>query len=519
MTDQRGGEGSTEDAVPSAVASAPDPRRRARFDVGAQMARLLSMRRGLVVLYLVFAAAYLGASGGRLRQHSPYNHDVYLADGWLHGRLALAGPPPNENDWAKVDVLSLRDGRTVRGTHGGRGGPADRFYPLRGAAFTVAPSDIVARREIRYVSFPPLPAVLMLPFVAVAGLGFNDVVFTVLWAALNPVLLFLLLRSMVARGWSRRTPVEDLWLTLLFGVGSVYYFCSVVGEVWFTAHVVAVTTAIGFAWAAIDARRPALAGLFVGLMTATRPPGFMGVLFVLEAARVSGLVTREPAPRTPTSTSTSTPTSISTWNWTWNPRALPGFARRLAAFAWPLGLVLLALAVHNWVRFESPFEFGHRYLNVAWQDRIQKYGLFNYHFLSRNLTAALLLLPRILTRFPFIKISQHGMSLFVTTPALAYTVAPAERSRLALPLWLTVLAAALPSLLYQNSGYIQVGYRFSLDYLVFLVLLIAVGGRPLSRLFKLLVLLSLPVNLFLAVIFDRYPEFSYDDSFFPHGFN
>jgi hypothetical protein len=118
-----------------------------------------------------------------------------------------------------------------------------------------------------------------------------------------------------------------------------------------------------------------------------------------------------------------------------------------------------------------------------------------------------------------VKISQHGMSLFVTSPTLAYTVAPAEKSRLALPLWLTVLATALPSLLYQNSGYIQVGYRFSLDYMVFLIMLLAVGNRPLSRLFKGLVLLSIPINLFLAIIFDRDMQFTYDDSFFPHGFN
>src|SRR6185437_14569948 len=61
------------------------------------LSRLLRGWRGAVVVYLVFAGAYLGASGGRLRTHSQYNQYVYLADGWLHGRLTLAGPPPNEN--------------------------------------------------------------------------------------------------------------------------------------------------------------------------------------------------------------------------------------------------------------------------------------------------------------------------------------------------------------------------------------------------------------------------------------
>lgn len=467
-----------------------------------RIGRFLGSGKGLVALYLIFAGAYLGAAGGRLRQHSAYNHYVYLADGWLHGRLALAGAPPNENDWAKVDVLALRDGRTVRGTYGGRGGAADRFYPLRGRSETIATGDIVSRTAIRYVSFPPLPAVLMLPFVAIWSLRFNDVLFTALWAAVNPVLLFLLLRTLGRRGLSRRSATDDLWLTVMFGVGSVYYYCSVVGEVWFTAHVVAVTTVIGFTWAALDARAPALAGLFVGLALASRPNpgfGFMALLFVWEAVRTTGTLIVVAGRRR------FVPS-----------RALVGKVTRFGA---ALGAVVVVLLVHNWARFAQPLEFGHRYLNVQWQERIQHFGLFNYHFLSRNLATALILLPRVLNKWPFVKISQHGMSLLVTSPTLGYAVLPAERSRLATPLWLTVLGVALPPLLYQNSGYVQFGYRFSLDYMVFLMVILAVGNRPLSRLFKGLVILSIPINLFLAIIFDRYMEFSYDDSFFPHGFN
>src|SRR3954469_10805499 len=104
----------------------------------SRLGQFLRSGKGLVAVYLAFAGAYLGASGGRLRQHSQYNHYVYLAEGWLHGRLALKGPPPNENDWAKVDVFKRKDGRELRGTYGSRtGGPVDRFYPLRGPSETV----------------------------------------------------------------------------------------------------------------------------------------------------------------------------------------------------------------------------------------------------------------------------------------------------------------------------------------------------------------------------------------------
>ena len=148
-----------------------------------------------------------------------------------------------------------------------------------------------------------------------------------------------------------------------------------------------------------------------------------------------------------------------------------------------------------------------------------RFGLFNYHFLSRNLAAALVLLPRLMTHYPYVKISQHGMSMLVTSPNLAYTVMPQAPSPLRRALWLTILTTALPSLLYQSSGYVQFGYRFSLDYLIFFVVLLAVGSRPLTRLFQGLVVFAFAVNLFLAIIFDRYTQFSYDDSFFPHGNN
>ena len=481
-------------AASAAEPTAPPPATRSVAE------RALAGWRGPLIVFLVFAATYLAVAGGRLREHSPYNQYVYLAEGWLHGRLTLAGQPPNENDWAKIDVLKLRDGRELRGIYGSRtGGPVDRFYPLRGKSESVPESEIASRSTIRLVSFPPFPAVLMLPFVAVSGLRFNDVLFTALWAALNPALLFLLLRELRRRGYSRRTETDDLWLTVMLGAGSVHFFCSVLGQVWFTGLVVAVTVSIAYVWASLDARYPALAGLFVGLGFATRPPWFVVPFFFFEAVRHVGGAA---ALRTP--------------------EGRRAFWRLTVAFAGPIAVIGLVLAWYNAARFGSPFEFGHRYLPVQWQERIFRFGLFNYHFLSRNLAAALILLPRIMDHYPFVRVSQHGMSVLVTSPNLVYTVMPPNagpRSPLTRGLWITVLTTALPSLLYQGSGYVQFGYRYSLDVMVYLMVLLAVGNRRFTRLFKGLVVVSIAINLFLAITFNRYMQFSYDDSFFPHGNN
>jgi hypothetical protein len=462
----------------------------------SRIERFLSSRKALVVIYLAFLGAYLGGSGARLLRHSAYNHFVYLADCWLKGRLSMDRPPPNENDWALVDVLTLRDGRVVKGNFST--GNIDRFYPLSGKPETITPDEIQSRTNIRYVSFPPLPAVFMVPFVAIWGLQFNDVLFSVIWAAINPVLLFLLLRDLARRGYSKRTAVDDLWLTGMFGVGSVYFYTACVGQVWYTAHVVGVTCAIAYAWASIEASRPLLAGLFLGLGFATRTPMiFMFPLFVWEAVRMAGGWGKLRELRRP----------------------LPGLLPKLLTFGAGAGVIVLLLFIHNYARFESFTEFGHRFLNIGWKDRIQRWGLFNYHFLSRNLACALVLLPRILAKAPWVQVSQHGMSLLVTSPNLAYTLMPKERSPLTPALWLTVLTTALPSLLYQNSGYYQFGYRFSLDYMVFLVMVLAVGNRRLGWLWKTLMVLAAGINLFGAITFDRFTQFTYDDTFFPHGNN
>jgi hypothetical protein len=399
-----------------------------------------------VVVYLVTTAVYAGVAGSRLLRHSADNHFVYLADSLVHGQLEMREDPPSRNDWAHY-------------------------------------------RGRWYVSFPPFPAFLMVPGVLVWGMAFNDRLFSVLLAGLARALTFLLLARLRASGRSDRSERDDLVLTILFSFGTVYFFCAVQGTVWFTAHVVAASLLCVYALASLDARRPLLAGaaLAAGFLTRT-PLLFAFPLFVAEALR------------------THAPDAL---GWRGNLAALlrPRMIRVLLTFALPMIVAVgLAMAM-NAARFGDPFEFGHRYLDIKWKARIETWGLFNYHYLARNLACALVLLPWLTRAAPFVKIGGHGLAIWFTTPPLAATLWPARRSDLQLPLWLTAAATAIPSLLYQNSGWLQFGYRFSLDYMPFFILLLAVGGRRLGRGFLLLVALSIAINLFGAITFDRASSF------------
>jgi hypothetical protein len=70
--------------------------------------------------------------------------------------------------------------------------------------------------------------------------------------------------------------------------------------------------------------------------------------------------------------------------------------------------------------------------------------------------------------------------------------------------------------MYQNDGYIQFGFRFSLDYMVALVMLLWLGSPAaiLTRRFLALVLWGVGVNLLGAISFGRMWQF-YWNGFFP----
>jgi hypothetical protein len=184
-------------------------------------------------------------------------------------------------------------------------------------------------------------------------------------------------------------------------------------------------------------------------------------------------------------------------------RDLRAALRPCLAFALPVLLSLGLYMLLNKLRFGDWSEPGYRYLQIRWQDRIHKWGLFNYHYLSRNLAVSLALLPWVTRTAPYIQISRHGLALWVTTPQFLELARPA---RTAPPVWslgVTAGAIALLDLLYQNSGWVQFGYRFSNDFSVLLVILVAMTGRPWRRLGWALLVVAMAVNLFGAATFER----------------
>jgi hypothetical protein len=94
------------------------------------------------------------------------------------------------------------------------------------------------------IPFPPLPALILLPFVAFWHLATNEELLAAVFAALDVGIAYWMLGYLPIRQEVRR-------LTALFlGLGTVLWYAAAIGSTWFWAHVVAVgclLAAIGFA--------------------------------------------------------------------------------------------------------------------------------------------------------------------------------------------------------------------------------------------------------------------------------
>lgn len=430
-------------------------------------------------MFLVTVGVLAGIAGkDAITKPSGATHFTHLAQGWLDGRLSLEGKPPGyrkraHDDWAQVFTLDLKDGSEVRGypckteicDEEKKRTRMETWWLLDQHEWVdIHRLDIKNRRDTWYVSFPPGPAVIMLPFVTIWGMSFWDVLFTMLVAGLIPVVLVRLLDH--ARGTDEGRGAQHLWAAAAWAIGSPACFVGAFGRVWFTAQIVACLFTMLYLSASWKARRPAQAGIWLGMAMACRlPVAFAIVFFGLE--------------------------------WWRNGRRLAD----LAKFLVPFGLIGLALGLHNYARFEDFFEFGHKFLDIRWQARMQEYGMFHPMYLSRNLQCLFSVLPQFQGSFPFIKVSMHGMALPLTSPWLALVVLAREKFPQRAGLWLATLAVALPTVLYHNSGQVQFTYRFSLDWLP-MVLIALVMGAPNKRWFKwlfpALVVLAMAIHVYGA---------------------
>ncbi len=343
-----------------------------------------------------------------------------------------------------------------------------------------------------YIIYPPLPALLMAPFVALLGDRFSDVWFTWAFAALNIVLLFRTLEVMRVRRITNRTVLENWIIALTFGFGTIALWLALGGKVWFTIKTLSVSGII-FTLHSTLSRRWSLATLGVGLVVLTRTSeALIGIVPLIVYLHDLGIGRRVAGRRY------------------FLPQRWPAL-RELAGTLAPFVVALLLYLLHNQLYFGNFLSTGFDIQNQQLYPQIQ-YGVISWHYIWPNFVIDFLRWPNFSFLNPF-DVHPHvdliaggiGTSIFFSTPLLAiFLFAPQGKTPqpwLRATFWATVAILLLTILAYCMAGWFQVGARYLFPLYPLLFVLLAQRAAPLDARWLSLASLSVFINLLLARAF------------------
>jgi uncharacterized membrane protein YeaQ/YmgE (transglycosylase-associated protein family) len=301
-------------------------------------------------------------------------------------------------------------------------------------------NDIVTINGRNYQAMSLLPTVPYLPLVPFAALWpFSRWIVSAVIGIVAGWLALPLARRYGPGG------TADYWLAALGAFGTLLFTLTIEGDFYYLAHLEAVLLTFLALIEWHDRRRPWVVGLLIGLAALARPT-------LLVVAVPFGLALLAEA---------------------------EDRMKAAVIFALPL---LVALAVTGWwdyVRFGSPFETGY---DIAWIEGplkdLRDQGLFSIVHVPTNLALFLGGGFTVRDAFPWLVPSIEGHSILLTTPALLIAVGASLRERLNQVLWAAAIMAAVPVFMYYGGGGAGTyGYRYAMDFVPFLVALVAIALR------------------------------------------
>lgn len=387
-----------------------------RWEPVASLARKAAIP--VFIFVAILSAYYLSATELFSREPGQWlDHHVYLAEAMLNGNF---------------DV--------------GAAGIPDFYH------------DAIEEGGSKYVTFPPGPSVLLLPFVAIwgtdffhiplLGTDFSQIYFSMVLGAVNAVLFWYLL------GLLNVGRTTKLLLVPFFAFGTVHFFTATTGTAWHYAHVSAVFFLLLSIIFLLRRASPVIPAIFLGFAFLSREPTILAASFFaywIVRQRHESIFTKDALLDRQT-------------------------LSQMGLFAAGLVPFVAFWFFYNIARFGGPLETGYGTLYEHYGDLYPFYphfGQFDVRNIPLHLYTLFLMAPDFVP--VFIRPSPYGMSVLLTSPAFIYAAFVKRQHILKTASWIAIGFVSIPLLLHYSQGWVQFGYRFLLDFAPFLLILTAFG--------------------------------------------
>ncbi len=299
-----------------------------------------------------------------------------------------------------------------------------------------------------YMTWGALAAAAHIPLQLLAGGRYVPALYTsLLFGSLTVGVLWQILRQ-IRNDWFPRAPAwQNVAFSFFYAFGTMQYYLSTVGSIWQVNQVV--STFFGVLGMAMILKKKRLAkdyllsSAFCGIALLGRPT--VGLLIVIPLFLLVHEVKR---------------------------------TQKFRAFMLPILFASVVFLVYNAVRFGNPLETGHRFLKEAPElaAKREQYGILSLTYLPTNVWHMIVAPPRISWKNgPTLDIDLMGNSIFLLSPLLLFALGTLLRVRSKLIItaaWFGIVMTAAASLLYYNTGWMQFGYRYALDFSFLLVILV-----------------------------------------------
>ncbi len=333
---------------------------------------------------------------------SQQSHYIYLAKSFLQGKLDLPIPLPN----------------TVIG-------------------------DVAFFKNKYYIYFGPVPAILLIPIVAIFKEPPSQHILGLIFILLD---LFLLYKIAKKLGMKRQ---NSFWLSLFFVFGTIFNSLGLTNITSYQVQIIAASFLIFALYEFFHRRRWLLIGIFLGLAGATKPTLYLATTFFAIELIHSNLQMK---------------------------------MHNTLILIIPILISILFLGTYNFLRFDNFFETGYSYqttMEIGLQEAAAK-GVFSLEHIPGNLYFLLFKGPEpvranqnnYLLKPPYLKADLWGMGIFFTSPLFLYIFLSKLRQKYVLNSWITISLMLIPTLTYFGIGLWQFGYRYAVDFYPFLFIIL-----------------------------------------------